>query len=211
MKPLARSFYLRPALQVARDLLGKRIVRKVGTKLLIGKIVEVEAYCKGDPASHAFHGRTKRNDVMFWEGGHLYVYFTYGMHFCANVVAGNEGIGEAVLIRAVEPLVGIEIMKINRYGSNKLLNFKSPNLKSFNLKSLINLTNGPAKFCQAFGISRKEDGSDLLDSNIFIINGKALPSSSIVRSERIGIRTGIEKKWRFFVNENPWVSNLKKI
>jgi len=186
-------------------------VRKIGTKLLIGKIVEVEAYCKGDPASHAFHGRTKRNDVMFWEGGHLYVYFTYGMHFCANVVAGNEGIGEAVLIRAVEPLVGIEIMKINRYGSNKLLNFKSPNLKSFNLKSLINLTNGPAKFCQAFGISRKEDGSDLLDSNIFIINGKALPSSSIVRSERIGIRTGIEKKWRFFVNENPWVSNLKKI
>ena len=211
MKPLARSFYLRPALQVARGLLGKHIVRKIGTKLLIGKIVEVEAYCKGDPASHAFHGRTKRNDVMFWEGGHLYVYFTYGMHFCANVVAGNEGIGEAVLIRAVEPLVGIEIMKINRYGSNKLLNFKSPNLKSFNLKSLINLTNGPAKFCQAFGISRKEDGSDLLDSNIFVINGKALPSSSIVRSARIGIRTGIEKKWRFFVNENPWVSNLKKI
>jgi DNA-3-methyladenine glycosylase len=206
LKPLPRSFYLRPALQVARDLLGKHIVRKIGTKLLIGKIVEVEAYCKGDPASHAFHGRTKRNDVMFWEGGHLYVYFTYGMHFCANVVAGNEGIGEAVLIRAVEPLVGIEVMKINRYSSNK-----SQNLKFLNLKSLINLTNGPAKFCQAFGISRKENGLDLLDSNIFIINGKALPSLSIVRSARIGIRTGIEKKWRFFVNENPWVSNLKKI
>ncbi|MGD0038294.1 MAG: DNA-3-methyladenine glycosylase, partial [Bacteroidota bacterium] len=119
MKPLPRSFYLCPTLQVARDLLGKHIIRKIDDKLLIGKIVEVEAYCKGDPASHAFRGRTKRNDVMFWEGGHLYVYFTYGMHFCANVVTGNEGIGEAVLIRAVEPLAGIEMMKINRYGSNK--------------------------------------------------------------------------------------------
>ena len=121
MKPVPRSFYLRPTLQVARNLLGRHIVRKVDTKLLVGRIVEVEAYCKRDPASHAFRGRTRRNDVMFWEGGHLYVYFTYGMHYCANVVTGNEGIGEAVLIRAVEPLAGIEVMKKNRYGSNKSL------------------------------------------------------------------------------------------
>jgi DNA-3-methyladenine glycosylase len=200
LRPLPRSFYLRPTLQVAHNLLGKHIVRKVGTKLLIGKIVEVEAYCKGDPASHAFHGRTKRNDVMFWEGGHLYVYFTYGMHFCANVVTGKEGIGEAVLIRAIEPLAGIEVMKINRYGSNK----------SQNLKSLINLTNGPAKFCKAFGIARKENGLNLLNSEITITDGEPIPSKRIKRSSRIGIQQGVEKKWRFFIVGNPWVSKLDK-
>lgn len=168
--------------------------------MLIGKIVEVEAYCKGDPASHAFHGRTKRNDVMFWEGGHLYVYFTYGMHFCANVVTGKEGIGEAVLIRAIEPLAGIEVMKINRYGSNK----------SQNLKSLINLTNGPAKFCKAFGIARKENGLNLLNSEITITDGEPIPSKRIKRSSRIGIQQGVEKKWRFFIVGNPWVSKLDK-
>ena len=201
MKPLPRSFYLRPTLQVARDLLGKHIVRKVGSKLLIGKIVEVEAYCKGDPASHAFRGITKRNEVMFWEGGHLYVYFTYGMHFCANVVTGNEGTGEAVLIRAVEPLAGIEVMKINRYGSNKSLN-----LQSLNRKLLINLSNGPAKFCQAFGIARKENGADLIDGEISITNGEAVPSKLVKRSSRIGIQQGLEKKWRFSIAGNIWVS-----
>ncbi len=206
MKPLPRSFYLRPTLQVACDLLGKHIVRKVAAKLLVGKIIEVEAYCKGDPASHAFHGKTKRNDVMFWEGGHLYVYFTYGMHFCANVVTGNEGIGEAVLIRAVEPLAGIELMKINRYGSNESLN-----LKSLNHKSLINLSNGPAKFCQAFGITRAENGVNLINSEIIIFKAKTIPSKLIERSVRIGIRVGLEKKWRFYVKGNPWVSKPLKI
>jgi DNA-3-methyladenine glycosylase len=201
LKPLPRSFYLHPTLQVARELLGKHIVRRYGSKLLVGKIVEVEAYCKGDPASHAFRGRTKRNDVMFWEGGHLYVYFTYGMHFCANVVTGNKGTGEAVLIRAVEPLVGIELMKINRYGSNKSFNLKSPNLKI-----LINLTNGPAKFCQAFGIARKENGTDLLNSEISITDGEPVSSTLVKRTSRIGIQRGVEKKWRFFIAGNPWVS-----
>ena len=196
MKPLPCSFYLRPTLQVARDLLGKLIIRKVGNKLLIGKIVEVEAYCKGDAASHAFRGRTKRNDVMFWEGGHLYVYFTYGMHFCANVVTGNKGIGEAVLIRALEPLTGIEVMTKNRF----------PNLQSHNHKSLINLTNGPAKFCRAFGISREENGLNLLNSEITITDGDQIPLKLIKRSSRIGIQQGVEKKWRFFIAGNPWVS-----
>ena len=196
MNPLTRSFYLRPTLQVARDLLGKHIIRKVGIKLLIGKIVEVEAYCKGDPASHAFRGRTKRNDVMFCEGGHLYVYFTYGMHFCSNVVTGNEGIGEAVLIRAVEPLAGIEVIIKNRF----------PNLQSHNHQSLVNLSNGPAKFCQAFSIARKENGLDLVDGEIIITDGGLIPSKLIKRSSRIGIQQGVEKKWRFFIAGNPWVS-----
>ena len=201
MKPLPRSFYLRPTLQVARDLLGKHIVRSVGTKLLIGKIVEVEAYCNGDPASHAYRGRTKRNDVMFWEGGHLYIYFTYGMHFCSNVVTGNEGTGEAVLIRAVEPITGIEVMKTNRYAS-----IKSINLQSLNRKLLINLSNGPAKFCQAFGIARKENGADLIDGEISITNGEAVPSKLVKRSSRIGIQQGVEKNWRFSIAGNQWVS-----
>ncbi len=201
MKPLSRSFYLRSTLQVAQELLGKYFIRRIGKNLLIGKIVEVEAYRSNDPAFHSFRGKTNRNSMMFCEGGHLYVYFTYGMHFCANIVTGKEGIGEAVLIRAVEPLVGIELMRNNRYGSNKSLN-----LKSLNRKSIINLSNGPAKFCQAYGIAHQENGMDLLDSEISITDGESIPSKLIKRSTRIGIQQGVEKRWRFFIKGNPWVS-----
>jgi len=201
LKPLPRSFFLQSTLQVAQELLGKYFIRRIGKNLLIGKIVEVEAYRSNDPASHSFHGKTDRNSVMFGEGGHLYVYFTYGMHFCANIATGKEGIGEAVLIRSVEPLTGIEIMTKNRSSSAKSLNFKS-----LNHKVLINLTNGPAKFCQAFNISRKENGLDLTGSNIIIADGESISPRSIKRSSRIGIRAGLEKKWRFFIKRNPWVS-----
>jgi DNA-3-methyladenine glycosylase len=196
LKPLSRTFYLRPTLRVAKELLGKYFIRRIGKKLLIGKIVEVEAYRTNDPASHSFRGKTNRNRVMFCEGGHLYVYFTYGMHFCANIVTGRKGIGEAVLIRAVEPLVGIEVMTMNRF----------PNLQSHNHQSFINLSNGPAKFCEAFGIARQENGSDLLESKISITDGDPIPSKFVKRSSRIGIQQGIQKKWRFFIAGNPWVS-----
>ena len=134
---------------------------------------------------------------MFCEGGRLYVYFTYGMHFCANIVTGKEGIGEAVLIRAVEPLVGIEVMTKNR---------QKGRLHLLDRAYLINLTNGPAKFCEAFGIARKENGLDLLDSEISITDGEPIPSKLIKRSSRIGIQQGVEKRWRFFIKGNPWVS-----
>ncbi len=192
MKKLPRRFYLRPTLQVAKGLLGKFIVRRLHGKTLIGKIVEVEAYRGSiDPASHAYKGMTRRNEVMFLQGGHLYVYFTYGMHFCANVVTRKAGIGEAVLLRAVEPVKGIETMQRNR-GNSRLETKK--------------LTSGPARFCQAFGIARKENGTNLMSNTILIANGEKIARSQIGVSTRIGINVAMRKRWRFFVKGNVWVS-----
>ncbi len=194
MKNLPRSFYTRPALLVAKDLLGKILVRKIGRIILSGTIVEVEAYRGAkDPASHAYHGRTKRNEVMFREGGYLYVYFTYGMHFCANIVTGKQGVGEAVLIRALEPVTGIEVMKRNR-GFAKVAGMKHT------------LTNGPAKLCQAFGVKGIDNGTDLLGNKIYLMAGESIPKSNIGTSGRVGISRGKEMQWRFFIKENKWIS-----
>lgn len=193
MNKLPRSFYTRPALTVAKELLGKILVRKIGDTILSGKIVEVEAYLgESDPASHAYRGKTERNSVMFREGGFLYVYFTYGMHFCANVVTGREGIARAVLLRAIEPLEGIEVMKKKRGFTEESM--------------LINLTNGPAKLCEALQIKRRQNGTDLLGNEIFIVDGEKIPDSAVLRSSRIGIKNAKEKKWRFYVKGNLWVS-----
>ena len=202
MKKLPRSFYLRPTIRVARDLLGTYLVRILNGKRLISRIVETEAYCQGDPASHAFNGRTRRNDVMFWKGGHLYVYFTYGMHYCANVVTGEEGAGEAVLIRAVEPLDGVDLMTRNRARptGRKALGASQESMPA------ANLTNGPAKLCQALDIRREQDGTDLLGGEIYLLSASRLPASTIGRSKRIGIVKGTEKEWRFYVKGNAWVS-----
>src|SRR3972149_5326053 len=116
LRPLPPSFYLRPVLQVAPSLLGKLLVRRIGRKILIGRIVEVEAYRQDDPASHSYKGRTQRNEGMFRAGGLLYVYFTYGMHFCTNVVTGPEGRPDAVLLTGGAPSRLLEEMPIPRYG-----------------------------------------------------------------------------------------------
>ncbi len=192
---LSHSFYSRPTLTVAKDILGKIIVRKFGTHTLAGKIVEVEAYRQNDPASHSFRGMTGRNKIMFNQSGMLYVYFTYGMHFCANIVTAEEGIGEAVLIRAIEPIDGINIMMKNRNVDEKLTSAKKHDL-----------TNGPAKFCQAFYITRPENGIDLCGNEIFLMDGEKIPSHAIGVSSRIGISVGVEKKWRFYIKGNEWVS-----
>lgn len=197
-KKLPRSFYLRPTITVAKDLLGKYLVRKLDNTTLVGKIVEVEAYLGSkDPASHAFRGRTKRNEVMFRKGGHLYVYFTYGMHFCANVVTEEVGIGHAVLLRALEPIQGIETMARNRNATTN----------DTVAKDLFGLTNGPAKLCEALNIAREENGSDLLKSSIFLAKGERITLSQIISSKRIGIKNGTEKKWRFHIKGNNYVSN----
>jgi DNA-3-methyladenine glycosylase len=171
-------------------------MRRVGRKLLIGKIVEVEGYLgEKDPASHAYRGKTKRNEVMFKEGGHLYVYFTYGMHFCCNVVTEAEGKGRAILLRAVEPLEGIEVMRKNR---------------SFDAdrKDYWNLTNGPAKLCEAMGIEREMNGTDLLGKTIFLTEGEKVSRSKIGSSTRIGVKNGAEKRWRFFVKRRGGLSSI---
>ncbi|MCX6136122.1 MAG: DNA-3-methyladenine glycosylase [Ignavibacteriales bacterium] len=192
MSPLPRSFYLRSPLQVAKDLPGKVFVRKTGTETLRAMIVEVEAYhASNDPASHAYRGMTERNRNMFSIGGTLYVYFTYGMHFCANIVTGEAGKAGAVLIRAVEPLEGIATMR---------------ELRGPRIKDDRQLTNGPAKFCQAFAIARDENGMDFCGNEIYLTEGKTIPAREIVASSRIGIAAGVEKQWRFFVRGNKCVS-----
>lgn len=191
MRPLPRSFYRRPTRSVARDLLGKYLVRKLRGTTLVGKIVEVEAYLGGaDPASHAYRGRTPRNEAMFLDGGHLYVYFTYGMHFCANVVTARPGVGHAVLLRALEPVAGLRSISRRRPGG----------------AGIEELANGPAKLCQAFGIGRSENGADLLGGRVYLARGEHVRRSDVGVSARIGISRGKEKKWRYYVKGNRCVS-----
>jgi len=195
-KVLPRKFYIRPVLTVAKDLLGKVLIRKDGNRILAARIVEVEAYDgKVDEASHSFNGKTKRNEVMFNEGGYFYVYFTYGAHFCSNVVTGKADHGAAVLIRAVEPLIGIDKMIENRF---------SRNLKSG--KEIYNLTSGPGKVCKAFDFNKEHSGLDLTSSNVFIVDQPKLRKNKIGVSERIGITKSVSLPWRFFEIGNPYLS-----
>ena len=208
LSKLPPSFYLRPTVQVARDLLGKYIVHKFKGKRLVGRIVEVEAYCRNDPASHSYRGQTERNRVMFWTGGHLYVYFTYGMHFCANVVTRNEGVGEAVLLRAVEPVDGLKEMMKQRGTTPQEGGGQAGDYGSY--RRIANLTNGPAKVCKAFGIDRRLNGADLTGNRVFIGEIKnRYEKIKIGASTRVGIVSGQEKMWRFYIKENPFVSKAK--
>ncbi len=195
-KKLPRKFYTREVKTVAKDLLGKILVRKDGSSILAGRIVEVEAYDGNvDEAAHTFIGKTKRNEIMFNEGGYFYVYFTYGAHFCCNVVTGKKNHGTAVLIRAVEPIKGINKMIKNRFG-RKLLNEKER----------FNLTSGPGKVCQAMGINRSHYGIDLTMDKIFIIDAPKLKRNMMVVTKRVGIKKSVNLPWRFYIKENPYVS-----
>jgi DNA-3-methyladenine glycosylase len=185
----ARSFFAQSSDVVAPALLGAVLRR--GT--LSGRIVETEAYGgSDDAASHAYRGQTPRNTVMFGAPGHLYVYFTYGMHFCANVVTGRVGDGQAVLIRALEPLTGLPEMQQRR-----------PKAKTTRA-----LTNGPAKLCAAFGLDRSSDGIDLLNgSGDLVIDKPVVPNDIVIETgPRIGISKEIDRPWRFWISGNPFVS-----
>ena len=193
---LERSFYTRNVITVAKELLGKILVKTDKDIIFSGKIVEVEAYDgEVDEAAHTFIGKTKRNEIMFAEGGLLYVYFTYGAHFCCNVVTGREGKGTAVLIRAVEPVDGIDKMISNRFGHE---------LRSE--KEKLNLTSGPGKVCRAFSITKLHYGIDLTGDKIYILDRPKLPGSKIVITKRIGIKKSVNLPWRFYIKDNPYVS-----
>ena len=195
-KKLDKRFYSGELLSVAKNLLSKILVKVEGKNILAGRIVEVEAYHGDfDKASHSYGGITKRNEIMFKDGGCLYVYFTYGAHHCCNVVTGKNGQGTAVLIRAVEPIDGIEKMIMNRFSRN--LNSE---------KEIYNLTSGPGKVCQAFGINRSHSGIDLTGEKIFILDGKRISKKEIGISKRIGITKSTELPWRFFIKHNPYLS-----
>ena len=195
-KILPRKFYTREVKAVAKDLLGKILVNKNGNSILAGKIVEVEAYDgKIDQAAHTFIGKTKRNQIMFNEGGYFYVYFTYGTHYCCNVVTGKKDHGTAVLIRAIEPVKGVKKMIENRYGRDLL-----------NEKERFNLTSGPGKVCQAMGINKSHYGADLTDDTIFIMDSHKIQKDMIVITKRVGIKKSIELPWRFYIKDNPYVS-----
>ena len=196
MKKLSKTFYKKDVLSIARALPGKTLVKKEGRKIISGRIVEVEAYDGSiDQAAHTYGGVTKRNEVMFNEGGYLYVYLSYGMHFCCNVVTGVKGKGTAVLIRAVEPVDGIDIMGKNRFGKKIL----TENEKH-------NLTSGPGKVCKAFGIERKHSGIDLTGENIFILNTNLKENEKIISSKRIGITKSVDLPWRYYIKDNPYLS-----
>ena len=193
---LPKSFYTRNVLTVAKELLGKVIIKKNSSELLSGRIVEVEAYDgEKDKAAHSYHGISNRNKIMFDDGGKLYVYLSYGVHYCCNVVTGNKGKGSAVLIRAVEPINGIERMIENRF-SKKLVKDSE----------LYKLTNGPGKVCSAFDISLDHYGINLTGNTIFLIDSSLRKSEKIGKSERIGISKATELQWRFFIKDNPYLS-----
>jgi DNA-3-methyladenine glycosylase len=189
---VSRAFFARPSIEVAPDLLGHVLVRRPASgPHLAARIVEVEAYAPDDPASHAFRGRTERNAVMFGPPGHLYVYFTYGMHFCMNVVTGRDGEGSAVLLRAAEPLEGIDEMRRRRGRSG-----------------VHELCSGPAKLCQAFGVDRRMDGLDLVrGSEMWLSAGE--PVSAVRSGPRVGIRVGLDRPWRFRAAGDPFVSRAR--
>ena len=195
-KKLTKKFYKRNVLTVAKELLGKVFVVKKKKQYLCGKIVEVEAYDGSiDQAAHTYIGKTKRNEIMFEEGGLLYVYFTYGMYYCCNVVTGEKDERTAILLRAVEPIEGTDTIALNRFGKT--------NISS---KEKLNLTSGPGKLCMAFKINKKHNGTDLTSDNIFILNNRKIPEDKIVTTTRIGIKKSIELPWRFYIKDNPYVS-----
>lgn len=187
---IGKKFFERPTLDVARDLLGKYLVVKRRGKILSGKIVETEAYIgEDDLACHASKGRTNRSETLYQEAGTIYVYLVYGMYYCFNIVTEREHFPSAVLIRAVEPAEGVEIMK-----------------KARKTDSLCNLASGPGKLCMAFGINKAMNGKDIFSDRIYIEDREEnIGNKSIKTAKRIGVNyAGVcaHYPWRFYIKNN---------
>jgi DNA-3-methyladenine glycosylase len=195
MGRISRAFFARDTLVVARELLGQRLVRVLDGQRLSGRIVEVEAYVgEEDQACHASCGRTERNAPMYGPPGYAYVYFIYGMHHCLNVVTEREGYPAAVLIRALEPLEGIEAIRAQRGGV--------PDVR---------LTSGPARLCQALDIDRRFDGADLCAPGALLCleEDAVVPGEAIATGPRVGVRgdeVALAVPWRFYARDSRCVS-----
>jgi DNA-3-methyladenine glycosylase len=184
------SFYARPTEIVAKDLIGKILVRTINGKRLAGRIVETEAYGHSDdPASHACRGPTARNSVMFGQVGVTYVYFTYGNHYCVNVSARSQALAGAVLIRGIEPVQGVDIMRKFRQVDN-----------------IISLTSGPGKLTQALHITSALNGADMKDDGSELHIEFGVEPETVVATPRIGITKATDKNWRFVDPASPFVS-----
>jgi DNA-3-methyladenine glycosylase len=182
-----------PSIEAAPLLLGCKIARWTPSGWIKLMIVETEAYHQDDPASHSFKGVTPRTAPMFEEGGRLYVYFTYGMHYCINIVVGQKGVGEAVLLRAAQPLEGISLMQRNRQTND-----------------LKQLANGPGKLAQAMGIKDTKLSGEILNKSSILLEPPVhkLKADQIVASPRVGIKYAIDVPWRFYIKDNPFVSRI---
>ena len=199
---LEKSFYSQGALELAKNLLGKTLVRKIDGRVLKGKIVETEAYIgEIDKASHAYNGRrTERTEPLFHEGGIVYVYFIYGLYYCFNVISGEKDKGEGVLIRAVEPLNEFD------YISQKRFNKDFDELTSAKRKTL---TNGPSKLCMAYSIDKRYNYKKLYEKGDFYIEYSDEENLEIVETTRIGIdyaEEAIDFPWRFYIKGNSYIS-----
>lgn len=187
-RPLPRAFYARNTVEVARGLVGQYLVHEAPSGRLVGRIVEVEAY-RGprDPASHAYR-MTPRSKIMWGKAGMAYVYFTYGNHYCMNVVTEREGVAGAVLLRALEPLEGIDVMARRRWTADIRL-----------------IAAGPGRLTQAMGIGPKHNGADLTDGPLYMAHGRRSPLR-IRTGPRIGIKVATDRPWRFYLHGHPCVS-----
>lgn len=185
---LPKEFYSQKVEELANKLLGCELVHKTKDGITAGIIVETESYHQTDEASHSYKGRSPRTEAMFGPGGHAYIYFTYGMHWCFNVTAEAAGIGAGVLIRALEPTQGLELMAKRR-----------------NMTKVRNFCNGPAKLTQAMGITKGDYGKSLYKSNLYITAPK-IEDFEIGLGPRIGISRAIDKPWRFWIKDNKFVS-----
>jgi DNA-3-methyladenine glycosylase len=186
---ISKKFYDRNSLQVSKDLLGKVLVVRSEEGLTAGRIVETEAYRENDPACHAWIGKTPRNEIMFGEPGKVYVYFIYGMYEMFNLVTEAKGKPAAVLIRAIEPLAGVDVMRKRR-----------PHIQSAR-----DLGNGPGRLARAMGIQMSHKGESADGPHIFVFDDRFKPESISV-SPRVGISEGQEHYWRFFITEHRCVS-----
>lgn len=193
LTPLPRSFFLRPTPEVAQELLGKYLVRMINDKRLVGKIVETESYTSEDPACHAFKGKTERTYALFEQVGRAYVYFVYGNHHCFNAVAREKTEAGGVLIRAVEPVEGIAVMKEHRGGITGY-----------------NMTNGPGKLAQAFAIDNSLYSYDLTrEGALYLAECAGIKEHFIIKeTTRIGISKAQDLLHRFYIVGSPWVSKL---